>query len=64
MRQWLKRGRRVTGAIARRITGISMPFGGVQWTDPGPSDAAIVRRFMVFLEDRRVLSTTRWISRS
>ena len=43
MRQWLKRGRRVTGAIARRITGISMPVGGVQWTDPGPSDAALFR---------------------
>jgi hypothetical protein len=55
MRQWLKRGRRVTGAIARRITGISVPSGGVQWADPGPSDAGIVRRFMLFLEDRRVL---------
>lgn len=55
MRQWLKRGRRVTGAIARRITGISMPLGGVQWADPGPSDAEIMRRFVLFLEDRRVL---------
>jgi hypothetical protein len=55
MRQWLKRGRRVTGAIARRITGISGPFGGVQWADPGPSDAEIIRCFVLFLEDRRVL---------
>jgi hypothetical protein len=55
MRQWLKRGRRVTGTIAHRITGISMPFGGMQWADPGPSDVAIVRRFVLSLEDRRVL---------
>lgn len=59
MRDWFKRGRRVaskvTAASARRITGISSPFGGLQWSDPGPSDAEMVRRFLLFLEDRRVL---------
>lgn len=46
---------RVTAEAARRITGISTPFGGVQWADPGPSDTEIVRKFILFLEDRRVL---------
>ncbi|UYO48788.1 hypothetical protein KQX64_23280 [Rhodopseudomonas palustris] len=44
-----------TGDMARRITGISAPFGGLQWADPGPSESELVRRFIVFLEDRRVL---------
>lgn len=55
MRRWLKKGEKVTAETARRITGISGPFGGLQWADPGPSDAEIVRRFLLFLEDRRVL---------
>ncbi len=55
MRNWFKRGGKVTAATARRITGISVPFGGLRWADPGPSDAEIVRRFLLFLEDRRVL---------
>jgi hypothetical protein len=52
---WLKKGGKVTADTARRITGISVPFGGLQWSDPGPSDAEIIRRFVLFLEDRRVL---------
>ena len=52
---WLRKGGKVTADTARRVTGISIPFGGIQWSDPGPSDAEIVRRFFVFLEDRRVL---------
>jgi hypothetical protein len=52
---WFKKGRRVTADTARRVTGISSPLGGIQWADPGPSDAEIVRRFLLFLEDRRVL---------
>ncbi|MCW2247856.1 hypothetical protein M2352_003490 [Azospirillum fermentarium] len=55
MRDWFKKSGKVTAATARRITGISIPFGGVQWADPGPSDAEIMRRFLLFLEDRRVL---------
>lgn len=55
MRGWFKKSGRVTAATARRITGISIPFGGLQWADPGPSDAEIVRRFLLLLEDRRVL---------
>lgn len=58
-RRWLERPRKiaskVTARTARRITGISTPFGGLQWADPGPSDTEIVRRFLLFLEDRRVL---------
>lgn len=54
MRDWLRRNR-VTADAARRITGISLPFGGLSWADPGPSDAEIVRQFIVFLEDRRAL---------
>ena len=55
MRSWFRKGGKVTAETARRITGISIPFGGVSWADPGPSEAEIVRRFLVFLEDRRVL---------
>lgn len=54
MRSWLKRTR-ITADAARRLTGISLPFGGLSWSDPGPSDAEIVRQFFVFLEDRRAL---------
>lgn len=55
MRKWFRRGGKVTAETARRITGISVPFGGVSWADPGPSEADVVRRFLIFLEDRRVL---------
>ena len=55
MTDWLNRNLRVTAAKARRVTGISTPFGGMQWSDPGPSDTETVRQFMLFLEDRRVL---------
>ena len=55
MHNWFKRSRKVSAETARRITGISIPFGGLQWADPGPSDGEIVRKFIVFLEDRRVL---------
>jgi hypothetical protein len=55
MQAWFKKGGKVTAAAARRITGISAPFGGIQWADPGPSDGQIVRDFVLFLEDRRVL---------
>lgn len=55
MRSWLQKKGKVTAATARRVTGISLPIGGLQWADPGPSDAGIVRGLLVFLEDRRVL---------
>jgi hypothetical protein len=55
VRNWFKRSTKVTADTARRITGISTPLGGMQWADPGPSDAEMVRQFLVFLEDRRVL---------
>lgn len=55
MQGWFRRTEKVTAATARRITGISVPFGGITWADPGPSDAHIVREFILFLEDRRVL---------
>lgn len=52
---WFRRSRKVTAETARRVTGISTPFGGFQLSDPGPSDAETIRRFLLFLEDRRVL---------
>jgi hypothetical protein len=55
MRGWFRKTEKVTAATARRITGISTPFGGLQWTDPGPAELETVRGFLVFLEDRRVL---------
>jgi hypothetical protein len=55
MQAWFKKGGKVTAAAARRITGISVPFGGIQWAEPGPSDGQTVRDFVLFLEDRRVL---------
>lgn len=55
MRSWFRKSGKVTAATARRVTGISIPFGGIQWADPGPSDAEIIRQFVLFLEDRRVL---------
>jgi hypothetical protein len=51
----LRNVEKVTAKAARRITGISGPWGGISWADPGPTDAEIVRRFILFLEDRRVL---------
>jgi len=59
MRHWFKRSGKVTAETARRITGISVQFGGISWADPGPSDAEKVRDFIVFLEDRRVLYNAR-----
>lgn len=55
MPKWLRKGQKVTAETARRITGISLPFGGLQWADPGPTEGELVRRFLIFLEDRRVL---------
>lgn len=40
--------------MLNRITGISIPVFGVQWT-PATSDRQAVRKFLVFLEDRRAL---------
>jgi hypothetical protein len=51
----MKKAERVTAKTARRITGISTPFGGLSWSDPGPSEAETVRKFLLFLEDRRAL---------
>ena len=54
MKSWLRR-KKISAQTARKITGISTPFGGIQWSDPGPSDEEVVRNFLVFLEDRRAL---------
>jgi hypothetical protein len=61
MKNPFKPAARVTAETARRITGISGPFGGVQWADPGPSDRERVRKFLVELEDRRVLYNPDWL---
>ena len=52
---WFRKSGKVTAETARRITGISTPLGGISLGDPGPGDGETVRRFLVFLEDRRVL---------
>ena len=52
---WFRKTEKVTAETVRRITGISAPFGGITWADPGPSDAQLVRELIIFLEDRRVL---------
>jgi hypothetical protein len=47
MQVWYRRrGCRATAAAARQITGISVPFGEIQWADPGPSDRQIVPEFV------------------
>jgi hypothetical protein len=61
MRNPFNRANRVTAETARKITGISGPFGGVQWADPGPSDHERVRHFLVELEDRSVLYNPDWL---
>lgn len=40
--------------IASRLTGFSVPVFGVSWNPPEP-EAAVARRVLAFLEDRRVL---------
>ncbi len=53
MRNFFRKSSKVTAETARRVTGISTPVFGVSWSDPGPSETEIVRRFLMFLEDRR-----------
>ncbi|CCV09588.1 conserved hypothetical protein [Mesorhizobium metallidurans STM 2683] len=55
MRNFFRKRSKVTAETARRVTGISTPVFGVSWSGPGPAETEIVRRFLVFLEDRRVL---------
>jgi hypothetical protein len=43
------------GDIARRLTGISTPFGGISWEPPPESETTVARRVIAYLEDRRVL---------
>ena len=55
MRNSIRRSGKVTAATARKVTGFSTPLGGIQWSDSGPGEAEIARRFLAFLEDRHVL---------
>lgn len=61
MRNPLRPAARMTGETARRITGVSLPIFGLQWSDPGPSDRERVRRFFIDLQDRRVLYNPDWL---
>jgi hypothetical protein len=47
------RARQARGAL-RRLTGISVPVGGIQW-EYREADADVAARIVSFLEDRRVL---------
>jgi hypothetical protein len=40
--------------LARRLTGISTPIGGISWTPP-IDERKIAKQLLVFLEDRRAL---------
>jgi hypothetical protein len=40
--------------IARRLTGISTPIGGVSWSPP-PDERDKARRLLIYLSDRRAL---------
>ncbi len=40
--------------IASRITGVSVPIFGIQWT-PAPAEVTIARNLLRHLEDKRVL---------
>jgi hypothetical protein len=42
----------------RRITGFSTPFGGLDWEASVPQQE-VAQRLLVYLEDRRVLTTPR-----
>jgi hypothetical protein len=61
MADLFKRTKKIPATLARKITGISLPFGGITWADAGPGDPEVVRRFLVFLEDRRVLYNPMWL---
>jgi hypothetical protein len=41
--------------IISRITGVSLPFFGVSW-EPSDTQRKIIRDFLIFLEDRRVMT--------
>jgi len=55
--------------LAKSLTGISTPLFGVSWNPP-ESDREIVRKLIIFLEDRRALftsprvATSRYVERS
>lgn len=55
MRDAARRAERLSTDAARKITGVSTPFGGVQRSDPGASPRELVRRLIVALEDRRAV---------
>lgn len=40
--------------LAKRLTGISTPIGGVSWTPP-TDECDVAKELLVFLEDRRAL---------
>lgn len=45
---------RILHTLTTRLTGVSIPLGGLQW-NPKPDDREAIRKLVVFLEDRRVL---------
>ncbi|MEV6651734.1 DUF6650 family protein [Streptomyces sp. NPDC051219] len=49
--------------IMRRIKGFSTPLGGLDWEAPVPQ-RVVAKRVLVYLEDRRVLTTERGFAES
>ncbi|MFD8214913.1 DUF6650 family protein [Streptomyces sp. NPDC059697] len=48
------------GDVLRRIKGFSTPLGGIDWDVPLPQ-RAVANKVLVYLEDRRVLTTVRGV---
>jgi hypothetical protein len=51
--------------IAKRLTGISTPIGGISWTPP-VDERDVAKKLLVFLEDRRALfmfTMVGWVNR-
>ena len=50
----VRKGKIVAKSLGSRLTGVSSPFFGAQWTPPA-DQREIIRKLLIELEDRRVL---------
>lgn len=51
---WIEDGKVLARSLVHRLNGLSLPIIGASWVPP-PDEREIIRRFLTFLEDRRVL---------